>query len=234
MCPRSLLALVFALHVACPTVGAQEAPSIADVLAANPFVAATCSFATTSTSSERPGETRVERFTAGEAGEEGQWRLVSVNGASPSADALADYAGDIEAGRRRDEPVFDLAPFVHQGAVAVESADPSAFAFSFKPSDMPNLDPDKVRGTLFVAKDDLRALRMTVELLGPVSPAPGVKVKAMNQEMTFATDPVTGALLLQSIAVDAKGRAFFVKKIEQEERIALSDFECRLNEDPAL
>ena len=216
------------LLVAGTAVGAtDETPDFADVLAANPFVAVACSYTITSTSSEDPGVTRVERFTAGEAGEEGRWRLVSVNGVAPSADALADYVEDVEARERGDEPTFDLADAIHEG-VAEESGDPSTFAFSFKPRELADLDASKIRGVLFVAKDDLRARRMTVELLAPVSPAPSVKLNAMKQEATFHTEPVTGALLLKSMAVQASGKAFFVKKIEQEERIAFSDFECRL------
>ena len=104
-------------------------------------------------------------------------------------------------------------------------------AFSFVPL-VPLLEMEDdasadMQGTLFVAKNDLRVRRTTMELKTPISPMPGVKVHAMKQEMTFTTDPRTNALLLQSMSAEMRGKAFLVKKIEQQDQMTFSDFECR-------
>ena len=79
-----------AVGLAWGCVGALAAPDnrFADFLAANPPLEDTvCAYTTTTTSSEYPGETRVERFSPGNG-----WQLLTVNGEPPSARALKDYA----------------------------------------------------------------------------------------------------------------------------------------------
>ena len=237
-CIKLVAALGFALLGTGATVGAaaDEAPDFAAVLAANPPVEVVCSYTATSTSSEgstdNAGETRRERYTAGEAGETGNWHLVSVNGAAPTAAELAEYAEQADWRVERDEPVvFDLASVAPTDWTPVDSADSSLLAFSFVPF-VPLLEMGEnvsadMRGTMFVAKKDLRVRRMTMELKTPISPAMGVKVYAMKQEMTFTTDPLTNALLLQSMSAEMRGKAFLVKKIEQQDQMTFSDFECQ-------
>ena len=86
---------------------------------------------------------------------------------------------------------------------------------------------EKMGGTLTVAKDGLRPLKLSLELQEPASPAPTVKIQAFRQEMTFAMEPTTGASLLASMTVSMRGKALLFRKMDNEARVAFSGYDCR-------
>lgn len=77
----------------------------AQFLAANPPLEdAVCAYTTTATSSEYPGEVRVERFSPGNG-----WELKAVNGEPPTPKALKAYAKDADDRNRQRQQPADLA-----------------------------------------------------------------------------------------------------------------------------
>ena len=223
---RTLLAFIAALAV-----GAHADDRFARFLDANPPVEGlVCGYTTTATSSLYPGETRVERYSLDDG-----WRLVSVNGEPPSADALADYADDAEArDEQRQRPVgLDFAAMVRGGTVRVAEENAATIIFAFTPDSAEGgrerAMMEEMVGRLTVAKADMRPLAFVIELETPTSPVPTVKMTAFHQEMTFTVEPTTGAALMASMRFAMRGKAFVFRKLDSEADIAISDYDCRLD-----
>ena len=199
-------------------------------LDANPALENTvCAYTSTATSSQYPGETRVERFSPADG-----WRLISIDGEPPSSQALADYADDAKqrSGDRQQPAGPDFSQVARVDSVHVVEEDSATLVFAFSPEtrDAPpggRAMAEKMAGTLTVAKDTLRPLKLVLDLQEPASPAPTFKIQAFRQEMTFAVEPTTGANLVASMTFSMRGRAFVFRKINSEARIVFSDYDCR-------
>ena len=222
-------AVAAALAIGCGAALASPDERFADFLAANPPLEDTvCAYTTTATSSEYPGETRVERFSPGNG-----WQLLTVNGEPPTARALKDYAKDADdRNRQRQQPEdLDFARMVRPETARVVEEDATSIVFAFTP-DSPDAGRgrammEKMSGRLTVAKDGLRPLTYVVELDGPTSPMPGMKFEAFRQEMAFAVEPTSGASLMTSFDFAMRGKAFVFRKMDGEAHIEASDYDCR-------
>ena len=197
------------------------------VVAANPDVAVACGFTVTSESSARPDDIHEERFVASEDG--GQWQLVAVNGEPPSQDALDDYAkAGPERERRSNAAVgFPFAELIDEQSVAVAQEDSRTITFSFTPTEDSAPEPQKVAGTLVVDKATLRPLRFVMANTETISPAPTVKMQEFRQEIDFAVDAQSGAVVMASMRFAVRGRAMVFKKINEDVRLRFSNFDCR-------
>jgi len=202
--------------------------SFAQFLAANPPLEDTvCAYTTTATSSEYPGETRVERFSPGNG-----WELKAVNGEPPTPKALKAYAKDADdRNRQRQQPAdLDFARMVRPDTARVVEEGDTTIVFAFTP-DSPDAGRgrsmmEKMSGRLTVAKDGLRPLTYIAELTAPISPMPGTKFESFRQEMTFAVEPSTGASLMTTFDFAMRGTAFVFRKMDGEARIEASDYDC--------
>jgi len=210
--------------------GATAAPDerFAQFLAANPPLEDTvCAYTTTATSSEYPGETRVERFSPGNG-----WELKAVNGEPPTPKALKAYAKDADdRDRERQQPAdLDFARMVRADTARVVEEGDTTIVFAFTP-DSPDAGRgrsmmEKMSGRLTVAKDGLRPLTYIAELTTPISPMPGTRFESFRQEMTFSVEPSTGASLMTTFDFAMRGTAFVFRKMDGEARIEASDYDC--------
>lgn len=198
------------------------------VLAADEDISAICDFTVFADSSQRSDETHEERFIAREDG--GQWELVAVNGESPSQSALDDYAKASGERERRPSTAadFPLAELIDEQSVAVESEDARTVTFSFTPTEEGAPEPQKVAGTLVVDKATLRPLRFVMANTETISPAPTVKMREFRQEIDFAVDAATGAIVFASLHFAVRGRAMVFKKISEEVTLRFTDYDCRI------
>ena len=227
---------IVAVGLAWGCVGALAAPDnrFAEFLAANPPLEDTvCAYTTTATSSEYPGETRVERFSPGNG-----WQLLTVNGEPPSARALKDYAKDAD-----DRAASGSSPRISTSLAWCGQKPPTSskktpsIVFAFTP-DSPDAGRgrammEKMSGRLTVAKDGLRPLTYVVELDGPTSPMPGMKFEAFRQEMAFAIEPTSGASLMTSFDFAMRGKAFVFRKMDGEAHIEASDYDSPNRQEPS-
>ena len=198
------------------------------VLAADEDISAACDFTVFSESSQRAGETHEERFVAHEDG--GQWQLVAVNGEPPSQSALDDYAKASAERERRPSTAadFPLAELIDEQSVSVAQEDARTITFSFTPTEEAAPEPHKVAGTLVVDKATLRPLRFVMANTETISPAPTVKMREFRQEIDFAVDAATGAVVFASLHFAVRGRAMVFKKISEEVKLRFSDYDCRV------
>ena len=196
----------------------------------NPALETTvCAYTTTATSSQYPGETRIDRFSPADG-----WQLVSINGEPASPQALADYADDAKqrSGDRQQPADQDFSQVARVDSVHVVEEDSATLVFAFSPEtrDAPpggRAMAEKMAGTLTVAKDTFRPLKLVLELQEPASPAPTFKIQTFRQETTFAVEPSTGASLVASMTFSMRGKAFVFRKINNEAHIVFSDYDCR-------
>ena len=227
--PLQCAALVAAVAVA-----AEGEMSYRAVLEANPEMSVACSFTASSKSSERPDEQQVERFTAQDGAAGGEWRLVSVNGEAPSADALEDYADGAEQRQNRSEEpagAFHIGEMVEAESAVVVAEDAQTTSFRFKQpasAEEEGPDPEKMSGVLVVDKHTLRPLRATITNTEPISPAPTVKIAKLLQEYEFLVEPATNAVVLASMSFAVEGKAMIFKKISEAAEIRFSDYDCEM------
>ena len=220
-----------ALAALAVAVMAEGEMSYRAVLEANPEMSVACSYTVSSNSSERPDEQQVERFTAREGGE---WRLVSINGEAPSADALEDYADGAEQRQNRFEDpagAFHIGEMVEAESAVVVAEDAQTTSFRFKPpasEEEEGPDPEKMSGVLVVDKHTLRPLRATITNTEPISPAPTVKIAKLLQEYEFLVEPATNAVVLASMSFAVEGKVMIFKKISEEAEIRVSDYDCEV------
>ena len=225
---RYLLVLLATLLSLATAVGeaAELDPLYAKFLEANPpqdHVA--CSYTTTHSSKE--SGVRVESFSP-----ETKWRLVTVDGVQPNEHELSDYVKEAdERSRRRNDPTdLGFLRMAKADTVRVDQENDETIEFVFSPEvgdEIPDRMEEKMTGRLIVAKDGLRPLNFSISLTEPASPIRGVKMRKLEQETIFTSDHATGVSLTKSMSFLAAGRAFLVSKIDQNERIEFSDFDCK-------
>ena len=224
-----LVATLAAASLAAADEGAAVDGRFAAFLAANPVPEnVVCGYTSTATSSEYPGEVRIERYDV-----DGGWQLAGVNGEPPSAKALADYAdGAEERDRQRQSTgAMDFAAMVKPDTVRVVEETDATIVFGFTP-ESPEGGRERalmkhMTGRLHVAKPELRPLAYRAALEGPASPMPTMKLQEFRQEMAFEVEPTTGASMIKSMAFAMRGKVFVFRKIDVEAEIAFSDYECR-------
>ncbi len=200
---------------------AHEAGHLAALIAANPYQEeVSCAYVTTR--SNEDGE-QVEAFDS-------VWRLVSIDGRAPTEGELDDYAGGAAGREDRKHPAsLNLAEVITPGTLALEEAgeDGREYSFTMRAEDEEEEDfLAAMDARLWTAADGrVRRVRMTNR--EPVSPQTGVRINQFEQDMRFGWDTGLSLPLLQSVHVKLEGRAFLVKKLDQDQTIRFSDIRCR-------
>ena len=182
----------------------------------------------TRTYSSEDSDVQVESFSP-----DTRWSLMTVGGATPSARELEDYETEADERDRSRNAPSDLG-FLSSTVFEIEQVnqdDEETIEFIFKPDlgdEFPEEMVEKLSGRLTVARNGMRPLKYMISLTEPASPMRMVKIRTFEQDVVFIEDPKTGATLIESVSFNAQGRAFAVKKIAQEERVAFSDFDCQV------
>lgn len=182
-----------------------------------------CSYTTRATIQGRELE---ERFTPGEG-----WRLVAIGDRSPSLEELDRYERGSEDRERRGHPTeFDLAAMAREETVllADEDYETLTFTFALAPSEDSDAPPflDKLQGTLTVRKSGFAPTLFVLEALEEVSPGPTVKIHEFRQETTLFRDPESDALLVESVHVRMRGKAFLFRTLDEDRRVRYADYAC--------
>ena len=182
-----------------------------------------CSYTTRATIQGRELE---ERFTPGEG-----WRLVAIGDRSPSLEELDRYERGSEDRERRGHPTeFDLAAMAREETVllADEDYETLTFTFALAPSEDSDAPPflDKLQGTLTVRKSGFAPTLFVLEALEEVSPGPTVKIHEFRQEKTLFRDPESDALLVESVHVRMRGKAFLFRTLDEDRRVRYADYAC--------
>ena len=199
------------------------------ILAAGSSIDVVCDYTYTHAGSRKPIVTETYSSSGG-------WRLAKINGRPPSPKELALYDSDDskQSRARRDAPGFELRSHVDPDSLVITFEDDDTLAVAFSPPASKDQDEDllmrklgvKMRGSLTVEKPGLQPLRMTLELAEPVA-VPPVRVHEYKETRTFVIDSTTGAVLVRSFEFHSRGRAFYVKRLENSRTLQYSYANCR-------
>ena len=136
----------------------------------------------------------------------------------------------------RNAPGFELRSHIDPDSLVITSEDDDTLTMAYAPLTSKDEDENllmrkigvKMRGSLTVGKPGLQPLTMTLELVEPVAVAvPPVRVHEYKETRTFVIDSTTGAVLLESFEFLSRGRAFYVKKLQNSRRLTYSYANCR-------
>ena len=182
-----------------------------------------CSYTTVA---DIQGRVMEERFTPGEG-----WRLVAVGDKTPSLEDQDRYERGADDRERRGHPTeFDLATTAREDTVALadEDYETLTFTFALAPSEDADAPPflDKLQGTLTVRKSGFVPTRFALEALEDVSPAPTVTIREFRQETVFFRHPELDALLVESVQILMRGKAFLFRTMDEDRRVDFGDYDC--------
>lgn len=224
----SLLAMVVAASMATSSPALAEAPTLVKAMLENVPEGAEnrCSYVRTRISAG--GETKRERYHAGEL--INSWELLEVNGREPNAAELRRYSRDEDHADRRHPLDFDLREMVDPDhwRLRSESEDEAVFEFRLRPNeDLDERLVAKVQGVLVLDKKRLQPVRIAIENTEPAYIAPLVRVAEYSQEMHFRWEPAIGAAVLSEIETHTRGRAVGLKVLRRHKLVRYSDYQCR-------
>lgn len=182
----------------------------------------------------REGRKTVERHDATRP-ENTRWQLLVKDDQSPTADELAEYTaaknGQREARKRhgdKDDGKIEIAELIDPGSVTLLSEDDTRATYNFRmkaDDDEGREFAENVRGTLVVNKAIPYVERIEMQSTDEIRPVIGVKIAEFHMSMKFGHDPSSGAVLPGRITTRIKGRAFMIKKIDEDVSVVFSDYE---------
>jgi len=163
-----------------------------------------------------------------------RWKLLTVNGREPTADEMKR----IERRNRRDEEQQSeradddseesaVSAMIEPGSLSLIEENDSHAIYKFTPgaeSEREKKMLAHVDGHLEVDKAGPTVSSIKLESREPFSPAFGVKINEFMTHMTFAPLEEGGPALLQTVATRVEGRAFMVKKLDEDVKVAYSDW----------
>lgn len=205
-------------------------PRLEGILGTANSIGIVCDYTYTHAGFERPVVTETHSSSDG-------WSLVEINGRPPSPNELALYDSDERKQSRalRNAPGFELRSHIDPDSLVITSEDDETLTMAFAPLTSKDEDEDllmrkigvNMRGSLTVKKPGLQPLTMTLELVEPVAVAvPPVRVHEYKETRTFVIDSTTGAVLVESFEFLSRGRAFYVKKLQNSSTLSYSYANC--------
>jgi hypothetical protein len=178
----------------------------------------------TMTTTSKDG-TRVERHDATRP--EGQrWTLVKVDGRAPKPGEIEDYLEEKEKLRKASKENDDEHD-VDRSSIRLISETPQRATFTFRTKSDGGIGAkmvEKIVGTLVVNKDGGWAERFELQNEGDLAPIPGVKVTRFRLSLNFHRDQSSREIVLGTIEMSTRGRAFLVKSLDDDRVTRFSDF----------
>lgn len=161
-----------------------------------------------------------ERYSAGL---EEPWALVTIDGQYASPKQKENYKSEY----RGNHPAsFGLDDLDFTEYLRVESADDLA-VFSFIPKDEEGEQINEVvRGQMTVDLATETITSMEIKAIKPFSPAMMVKMNAFRQTFQLGYDEEVGAVVMQNLDMEIRGKAMGLKKIEAAFNMQFFDFDC--------
>ena len=173
------------------------------------------------------GVVRVERHDASKA-EGARWKLVSLNGRTPTQREMREYAREkAERLERRKANQSDDEQEVDESSIRLVSEDRERAVFAFRTRGEGMLGAavtEHIGGTLVVVKDGGWPERFELAASETIRPIPGIRVDSFRIVMTFQRDRASGDLLPLSIESRVRGRAFGLKSLDDDAVVRYTDY----------
>lgn len=180
----------------------------------------------------RGGRKTIERHDASKP-EDARWQLLLKNGEPPTADELNEYLGakrDQADRRKRRGPEKgenEISGMVDTSSLELLAEDDlrATYSFRMKIDDEEDREfADHVEGTLVIDKALPHVERLEMRSIGEIKPATGVKISEFHVLMRFDHDVATGSILPLTIETTVKGRAFLVKKLDEDIAVSFTEY----------
>lgn len=152
-------------------------------------------------------------------------RLMSIDGQEPSEEQLAAYAEEFDQPVENNLPNIDLTQFFDAKSVIADGGEDGVARYSFEPVGETPEDQafmSRQRGSLEVDREEGYVAALRIDSNGAFKPATGVKIKSFAMHIDFAE--IDDTVFASSVRVSIRGRAFMVKKIEQDEVVRFENF----------
>jgi hypothetical protein len=182
----------------------------------------------------RHGKKTVERHDATKP-EGSRWQLLLKSGETPTADEIAEYlsakrdqAEQKKRRRGKNRGEREISALVDASSVELLVEDDARATYSFRMKVEDKEDrklAEHVRCTLVVDKALPHVERLEMLSTDEIKPAIGVKISRFHVLMRFDRDEVTGTVLPRRLLTTIKGRAFFVKSLDENIVVSFADYE---------
>jgi len=164
-----------------------------------------------------------------------RWTLLSIDGREPTDEEAATYAKDKDGehfGDNDDDEDNDVDAMVEPGTLQLVEETDDYWLLSFVPTDDDEEDDEVGRkvlqsmdGTVKIVKDGEYLEFIDIHNDKPFKPKFGVKMSKFLMRMTFGPAIDDGPVVMKSMDVAIKLRAFLVVRVNEAESVRFSDFE---------
>jgi len=175
--------------------------------------------------------TLVERHVASRP-ERSRWQLLSKDGEAPTADDLDDYE-KVRARRERERVEREkqteniLESMVEPGSVVLVSETEARATYQFRMNGKhakAGKFAEQLRGVMVVDKKVPFVELAELHNVDDLRAATGVKIAGFEMVLRWTRNEATGAVVPSSIHTRIEGRAFLVKKIDEDSTVVFSEF----------
>jgi hypothetical protein len=161
-----------------------------------------------------------------------RWQLLSKDGSTPTAADMQWYEKirqrrEKERVERERRPENVLASMIEPGSLVLvsETADRATYHFRMNGSHAKaGRFAEQLRGVMRVDKTVPYADLVELRSISDFSAAAGVRIADFEMALRFAIHDQTGAIVPVSIRTRIDGRAFLVRKIDEDSHVVFSDF----------
>ena len=218
---RLSLVLIFALftcRLAAGPIPAELAAALKDFRTEGPRG---WGFTQTSTASDH---SRVERFNP--TGRDSmQWALVQQDGRAPTEEEAGKYK-ELKARRSSNENAPNVKDQIDPDSseVVAESAEVGVYRFRLKTSDKDDQSAAFMRVTYTLHRPTQTIAKVELASTEPFSPVFMVKIAEARTVMTYTLPEAGRPSLLQDVAVKIRGRAMWLKSLDEDMTVTYSDY----------
>ena len=165
--------------------------------------------------------------------EENRWRLLSIDGRTPTAEESKQYAE-----RKRGEPGDndhegdgEIDAMVEPGSLELVEETGEHWLLRFVPTDDGGDDDmgrevlERMNGTAKILKQGHYLEYIDIRNTKPIRPKVGVKMKKFLTRITFGPAVEGGPIVMKSVDVAIKLSAFLVVRVDETQSLRLSEFE---------
>ncbi len=167
---------------------------------------------------------RVEQFNP--AGRDSvQWTLVQQDGRAPNEEEAGKYK-ELKARRSSNENAPNVKDQINTDSCEIlsESAEQGVYRFQLKTGDKDDQSAAFMRVTYTLHRPTQTIEKIELASTEPFSPVFMVKIAEARTVMTY-TRPESGRpSLLKEVAVKVRGRAMWVKSLDEDMTVAYSDY----------
>lgn len=179
------------------------------------------SFTQTSTARDH---SRVESFNP--TGRESiQWTLVQQDGHAPTDEESAKYK-EIKARRSSNENAPNVKDQINPDSCEIisESAEQGVYRFQLKTGDKDDKSAAFMRVTYTFHRPTQTIEKIELASTEPFSPVFMVKIAEARTVMTYSRPEASRPSLLKEVAVKIRGRAMWVKSLDEDMTVTYSDY----------